>query len=179
MAKYLLFGILSAAIAGCAAPAANLPPSQPGQAERSQPAERPAALYIGFAKVAGWVAAPTPDGSGSVLAVNERLGAQVQISVFPRSDGEPRDQIGWFMTKMMSKGAEIGKLDLPAKGNDPASMEFFGAAGGVNITGLAAAKVSDIDGLGLILIGLWPTENDAAARPEFYSIFGSVEIIRQ
>jgi len=173
MARYLSFGVVFALIAGCAAPAANLP------VPRLEQPSQPHGLYIKVFTVPGWVQAPAPDSDGNMIMINKELQAQVLIGVFPRKDGEPRDQIGWFMVKMMSQGAEIGAMALPNQAEAPASLEFSGAAQGRIIQGKAFAKLSGIDGLGLTLIGLWPVENDAAVRPVFDLITGSADILQQ
>ena len=182
MARYLSFGFLFAFIAGCAAPAANLP--APQIAEPQPAAPRPAEpqqinLQIRGPALPGWIQAPAPDGMGNLMLVNEELKAQFMIGVFSRKEGEPRDMVGMFMVKMMAEGAEIGTMDLPYEGSAPASMDFSGASASMGITGRAAAKFSGIDGFGLLVIGLWPTANDAAVRPVFDLVFGTLDIVAQ
>ncbi len=161
---------------GCASsqPRPDLQPAPP-----PPPAAAPAApqFWIRVVDLPGWMQAPDAETNGFLL-VNQATGAQVQIATFTREQGEPRDMVGWLMVRFAAQGADIGDLSAEP-GARTARLDFRAEVNGVVINGQAAAKWSGIDGIGFLLIGLWPAVSEPLVRPDFERMFGSVDLSRE
>ena len=176
IAKTFIFLALSGLI-GCSA-ARSKPDVQaapPVAAAAEQPAP-PAVtqLWIKVINLAGWVQAPDAEAGGFVL-VNQAIEAQVQISTFTAEQGEPRDIVGWLMVQLAAQGAEIGEM-TGEPGGKTARLTFSASVGARNISGVASAKMSSIDGIGFLVVGLCPTENEAKLMPDYEKMFESVDL---
>lgn len=148
----------------------------------SRPVPAPAAaaepqLWIKVVNVPGWVQAPE-SGDGGFIFDNQGLEARINISTFVRQQGEPRDAIGWLMVRLAAQGAEIVEMSGDP-GGPTARLKFRGGVGDVDVNGLAAAKWSSVEGIGFLVIGLWPAAREPLALPVFELMFESVDISRE
>jgi hypothetical protein len=158
---------------GCSA-ARPKPEVQPA-APAATPAEP--RLYIRVINLPGWAQSPDSEAGGFLL-LNQAVNAQVQISTFTKEQGEPRDIVGWLMVKLASQGAVIGEM-TGEPGAKTARLTFSASIGGRNIGGLASAKWSRIDGIGFLVVGLWPADNEPSPLTEYEQMFQSVDLYEQ
>lgn len=160
-------------LTGCAA---AKPASEP---QPAPPDTTPAApsLFLKVVNLPGWLHSPEA-GPGEFILLNRAFQAQVQISTFTKEQGEPRDAVGWLMVQLVSQGAVIRGMSLEP-GASTARLSFSVSVNGLPISGLAAAKWSSIDGIGFLVVGIWPEPNEPLLLPDFERLFESVDLSRE